>query len=215
MARTDLIMPKMGESIMEATILKWLKKEGENVALDEPLLEIATDKVDSEVPSPAAGILKKTLFNEGDVVQVGAVFAIIGSDLEPEKTEDDTANKDEEPEASKIDVPNEILKPLTDGNTKSIFENNNENFYSPLVKSIASKEGISINDLNAVSGTGVNGRVTKKDILSFLDQRDKGIINISSSSKKTELTQLSHKGNVPDIPISNNDEIIESATVQW
>ena len=170
MAEFKVELPKMGESVAEATITTWLKSVGDAIQEDEPIVEIATDKVDSEVPAPCSGILKKVLFNEGDVVEVGSVFAIIDSEASSE-TQDTPAL---EPTISNEEIENkveqEILEPLT--NTAKIEIQNNFNnsskFYSPLVKSIASKEGISLEELEKINGTGSNQRVTKKDILNYV-----------------------------------------------
>ena len=156
MAELKVELPKMGESVAEATITTWLKAVGDKIEEDEPIVEIATDKVDSEVPSPCSGELKKILFNEGDVVEVGAVFAII-------ETENGVAEEVEE-ELSEINVESEILKPLTpnEENVETKIVNNNGKFYSPLVKSIASKEGVS-----QTIGQLKSEQVTKKDIFFY------------------------------------------------
>lgn len=168
MAQYELIMPKMGESITEATILKWLKKEGDTIKIDEAVLEIATDKVDSEVPSPVAGVLQKILFKENDVVAVGKVVAVI-------ETEVGAA-------ASKpvVDAPAAENKPAatqparTEAKTAvatTPVANNGNRFYSPLVLNIARQEGVSMGELEALPGTGAEGRVTKKDILAYVQNR--------------------------------------------
>ena len=150
MAEFKVELPKMGESVAEATITTWLKSVGDTIEEDEPIVEIATDKVDSEVPAPCSGILKEVLFNEGDVVAVGSIFAVIDSEVISEKTSN---NIPYEPTISKEDieekVKQEILEPLTNLSKieiKNDFKNSTK-FYSPLVKSIASKEGISIEEL--------------------------------------------------------------------
>jgi 2-oxoglutarate dehydrogenase E2 component (dihydrolipoamide succinyltransferase) len=174
MAIVDLIMPKMGESIMEATILKWNKQPGDTIQQDESLLDIATDKVDSEVPSTTAGILKEILFPENAVVPVGAVIAKI-------ETEVNAAS--EEPTVSE-DPPTINPQPSTPENSSTVNRqpstinrqpSTNENrFYSPLVLNIASNEGIPLSDLERIPGTGNEGRVTKKDILSYVSNKKNG-----------------------------------------
>jgi 2-oxoglutarate dehydrogenase E2 component (dihydrolipoamide succinyltransferase) len=164
----DLIMPKLGESIMEAKILRWLKKEGDSVALDEAVLEIATDKVDSEVPSPFAGTLTKILFPEGETVEIGKAIAIIESGA--------TSNTvTTPPVATPVEVPATTVANLTiTQNTTSTPAPSNADsnrFYSPLVLNIAKEEKISMSELEAIPGTGGGGRVTKKDILSFVANR--------------------------------------------
>lgn len=171
MAIVDLVMPKMGESIMEATVLKWHKREGDKVKMDETVLEIATDKVDSEVPSTAEGVITQILFKENDVVPVGTVIAKIDANgagaatsasQQPAVTADapkpvasqQAAAPAYQPAAATASIP-------TDGNR----------FYSPLVLNIAAKEGIGMAELEKIPGTGNEGRVTKKDILNYVANR--------------------------------------------
>ncbi len=213
MAEIEVILPKMGESVAEATITNWLKSVGDVIKEDEPIIEIATDKVDSEVPAPASGILKKTLFNEGDIVQVGAVFAIIGTEGDEVVDEPQTKEKSAEPSIENIKAPEPevtetLMEPIANGNishSDSTIESNR--FYSPLVKSIAEKEGIAIKELETIEGTGSGGRVTKKDMLSFLKNLKPGLKSqpIIEASKGSTSQQF----NVPPTPVSQNDEIIE------
>lgn len=168
MAQFELTMPKMGESVAEATIIKWTKNEGDSIKIDETVLEIATDKVDSEIPSPFEGKLIKKLFNENDVVQVGAVIAIISSDA--------TASVAETPKTA---APAQTVAASTPSDSPasapvaSVDFSGSDKFYSPLVKSIAKEEGISLAELDAIKGTGQDGRVTKADILAYLPNRNK------------------------------------------
>lgn len=165
MAIMDLVMPKMGESIMEATILKWHKQAGDTVKIDETILEIATDKVDSEVPSTAGGVIKEILFKENDVVPVGTVIARIESDASasvaasPPASAPSTSAPSPAPVVAPVSTP--VAAPTTGGNR----------FYSPLVLNIAAKEGIGMAELEQIPGTGSEGRVTKKDILAFVANR--------------------------------------------
>ena len=171
MAIVDLVMPKLGESIMEATILKWLKQPGDTIKMDETLLEIATDKVDSEVPSTAAGIVDEILYNVNDVVPIGTVIAKIKTNAEEgeavsyepraasgrqkkksRRSSDEQRATCQSPEVSKI----------------------NGRFYSPLVLNIAASEGVSMTELEKIPGTGNEGRVTKKDILQYVSERKSG-----------------------------------------
>ena len=167
MAELKVELPKMGESVAEATITTWLKSVGDKIEEDEPIVEIATDKVDSEVPSPCSGILKEALFSEGDVVQVGSIFAVIETDQNVGiEIEDDKV------ELSEMEVESEILKPLEkEVSEQIIVENTSDRFYSPLVKSIAKKENINQDELDQITGSGANGRVTKKDMLNYLDNK--------------------------------------------
>ncbi|HSZ85364.1 MAG TPA: dihydrolipoamide acetyltransferase family protein [Puia sp.] len=162
MALVDLVMPKLGESIMEATILKWHKQPGDSVKQDETVLEIATDKVDSEVPSTTAGIIEEILFNVNDVVPIGTVIAKIRSDVEQENIITPTAT------APQIMQENSFQH-VSSGNGHHNSENKNTNkFYSPLVLNIAANEGVSLSELEKIPGTGNEGRVTKKDILEYV-----------------------------------------------
>ncbi|MEM7367352.1 MAG: dihydrolipoamide acetyltransferase family protein [Bacteroidota bacterium] len=170
MAKAELIMPKMGESIIEATILSWTKEIGDEIEQDETVLEIATDKVDSEVPSPFDGKLLEKRFKEGDVVPVGTVIAIIETDGEAAG-----AGVEEELMAN-IDVPEVPFVPSeqlvsSPAGTQLISNGNGDRFYSPLVLNIARTEGISQQELEAVAGSGRGGRVTKKDILAYVKNR--------------------------------------------
>jgi 2-oxoglutarate dehydrogenase E2 component (dihydrolipoamide succinyltransferase) len=168
MSQVELIMPKMGESVNEATIIKWLKNEGDKIELDEPVLEIATDKVDSEIPSPFAGFLSKKLFNEGDVVQVGKAVALINSEAPAAGNSTPAPAAPAEKKESVNTAP-----AATNGNGAAIKNSETSRFYSPLVKSIAKEEGISVAELEKISGTGMHGRVTKNDILGYLPNKGK------------------------------------------
>jgi 2-oxoglutarate dehydrogenase E2 component (dihydrolipoamide succinyltransferase) len=202
MAQAELIMPKMGESIMEATILKWLKKPGDKIEQDESVLEVATDKVDTEVPSTHAGVLKEILAKEGEVVNVGKVIAVITTEA-PQK-------KSEEPELEAMvgkiipavetkSVP--AFTPMTNGHSHATEYKSSTRFYSPLVKNIAKEEGIAVAELETISGSGEEGRVTKKDILRYVQNRKLGIsINFASRTSTVPLVSA---------PINPGDEIIQ------
>jgi 2-oxoglutarate dehydrogenase E2 component (dihydrolipoamide succinyltransferase) len=165
MAQMEIRLPKMGESVTEATITNWLKNIGDSVAMDEALVEVATDKVDNELPSEAEGILVKIFFEKDQVAQVGDVIAIISSD---------GALDTESPAPSVSELIKEIA-PIVNNEVQSLIQpvsdSNSNKFYSPLVRSIAEKEGISNNELDSILGTGQDGRVTKKDILDFVSIR--------------------------------------------
>jgi len=184
----NLIMPKMGESVAEATILKWLKKEGDRIEADEPVLEIATDKVDSEVPSPAAGILSKRLFEEGQVVKVGEVIA----HLTPENATASAAQPASPVVPEKISPPsngsaNSLIssRPIISDPEVMIPKNAGDKFYSPLVKNIARQEGVSIQELDSIKGTGANNRVTKQDLIHHLESRIKPAAQAQSTFAQT------------------------------
>jgi 2-oxoglutarate dehydrogenase E2 component (dihydrolipoamide succinyltransferase) len=218
MAQFDLVMPKMGESVAEATIIKWVKNVGDHVKLDETILEIATDKVDSEIPSPFEGTLVKQLFKEGDVVQVGAVIAQISSEagatVETPKTTAPATNKTAEVVAS------------TNVAATTHHSNNNDytqssKFYSPLVKNIAKQEGIALAELEAINGTGKDGRVTKSDILAYIPNKGKGITvadpvkeTVAPQHQTTTAVTASSNGSAtthkqPAVKMMNGDEIVE------
>ena len=185
----ELTMPKMGESVAEATITQWLKNEGDSIALDESVLTIATDKVDSDIPSPVAGVLVKKLFNEDDVIQVGQVIAHIDtgdgkaaapaagnqqpvtSNEQPKASNQQPVTSNEQPTASSPQPATSNQQPLTKGS--------GNRFYSPLVRSMATQEGVSHGELDSIDGSGQDGRVTKQDLLAYLAQRASGV-NLST-----------------------------------
>jgi 2-oxoglutarate dehydrogenase E2 component (dihydrolipoamide succinyltransferase) len=176
MAIVDLIMPKLGESIMEATILKWHKKPGDTVKQDETVLEIATDKVDSEVPSTAAGTVTEILFNVNDVVPVGAAIARIETEVEAAITQESSPAAPAEEKLKPAEMQEAEIPYTPAHHTVSANGNGNANrFYSPLVLNIASSEGIGLGELETIAGTGNEGRVTKKDILQYVEDRKSSV----------------------------------------
>ncbi len=227
MADFNLIMPKMGESITEATILRWLKKPGDMITLDETLLEIATDKVDSEIPSPVAGRLEKILFEENAVVPVGQTIAVIATEA---KVSSSAGNgKSEAPAKEKPVVTAALVTPKAietsvtpiAPKTSSVpyvpvavttqvpvtITNAGGRFYSPLVRSIASSEGIAQSELDQISGSGQDGRVTKSDILQYLDNRSKPQIQISTTT--AQKTDVAASSKVSSTSADGGIEIIE------
>ncbi len=183
MANYEVVVPKLGESVIEATITKWLKNEGEMVHEDDPIVEIATDKVDSEIPSLVSGILVKKLFIEGDLVPVGAVFAIIDtSDITGIVKDVKPAEADEEVKACRSETTiaalsgNPVL-PVESAVQEHVAHESasGTRFYSPLVRSIALQENISFTELDSLSGTGKDDRLTKQDLLNFVKDRQAGI----------------------------------------
>ena len=176
MSKIELIMPKMGESVAEATIIKWTKDIGDSIELDETVVEIATDKVDSEIPSITKGILKEKLYKENDVVKVGEVIAIIEdgntSNLTTDnKTVDQLKNTDNnKSDEQKTIVPAKNIE--LDHEEINNSKISDKRFYSPLVKNIAKKENISHLELSQIKGTGTNNRVTKKDIINHIKQKN-------------------------------------------
>lgn len=207
MAKFEIIMPKLGESIIEATITRWVKSVGDQIEEDDSIVEIATDKVDSEIPSPVEGKLIETLFNEGDVVAVGKVIAIVemdgedsGSDAAPsetvieekpvsEKKQEVTDKTDDESKTEKIA---ETAKPADFSDS--------DRFYSPLVKSIAREENISIAELDGITGSGKDGRVTKGDVLEYLKTRGTATTTSKPTAPKMEL---------PKVNTNAGDQVVE------
>lgn len=183
MAIVDLVMPKMGESIMEATILKWHKAVGDVVEMDETILEIATDKVDSEVPSTAAGTITEILFEEDDVVPVGTVIVKIETDADVEVAASPTAST---PTKESAAPAAETTAPVTKTEDVNIPSNR---FYSPLVLNIAATENISMAELENLPGSGKDGRVTKKDILAHVAQRGQAPVAATTAPQAAPATQ--------------------------
>jgi len=176
MAQVELVMPKMGESIMEATIIKWVKNVGDTVEADETILEIATDKVDSEVPSPVSGTIAKILFGEEETVAVGKIIAVIATEGEesmPEASQPDAQSNGQHSDEAEVAKVAEVLSNNIAVEVEKVARPSmSERFYSPLVRNIAQKENMTIEELERVPGTGKNERVTKKDILSYIKTRN-------------------------------------------
>lgn len=208
MAQFDLIMPKMGESVAEATIIKWTKNEGDAIKLDETVLEIATDKVDSEIPSPFEGTLIKKLFKEGDVVQVGTVIAQISSEAGAKVSE---TPKTTAPETNKTAITGAETKsaPVTSATVTKTDFSKSEKFYSPLVKNIAKEEGVSLEELDNLKGSGQDGRVTKADILAYLPNRNKSTSTSVQNNGTAKSQESTVSINKPAVAVGAGDEIIE------
>jgi 2-oxoglutarate dehydrogenase E2 component (dihydrolipoamide succinyltransferase) len=217
MAQLELILPKMGESVAEATITTWLKNEGDFIEAEESVVEVATDKVDSEVPSPVSGKLVKIISNVNDVAQVGEAIAIIETEgADASTSEKEAVSTPVEEVAAKIETqvtaaaetvaPPAIHEPIS--------KESNSRFYSPLVRSIAKKEGISQTELDGIPGSGKDGRVTKKDVLTYLEGG-----RVAAASSKVEATPSAPAStpapapqkatSAPSITPSAGDEIIE------
>jgi 2-oxoglutarate dehydrogenase E2 component (dihydrolipoamide succinyltransferase) len=208
MARVELVMPKMGESIMEATILKWRKKPGDSIELDEAVLDIATDKVDSEVPSPVAGVLVEILFQENDVVPINKAIAVIETDAtsaQPAASPavvQPTATSQQEaaavPYTPATNSPQAASAVATPVSTSS-------RFYSPLVRTIAKEEKIAQVELDAIPGSGQDGRVTKKDILAYVANR----VNIGQPVQQAAPVVSAATPVAPATSVSGAVEIVE------
>src|SRR5579875_2352850 len=221
MATVDLIMPKMGESIMEATILKWHKHPGDAVKMDETVLEIATDKVDSEVPSTAEGTITEILYNVNDVVPVGTVIARIKTGVEsqeervesPQPTNSQTRQEvaSHQPSAETSHHSTFNVQPSTSNIESQTSNINGNRFYSPLVLNIASQEGVSMSELENIPGTGNEGRVTKRDILQYVSER-KQVVNSKKQVVRGETPVQNEPLATRHLPLavpSGNVEIIE------
>ena len=198
MAKFELKLPKMGESVAEATVTNWLKKVGDKIEMDEAVLEIATDKVDSEVPSEVSGTLVEILFNTDDVVQVGQTLAIIETEVgavlsTPEvKAEAPVAVAEV---AKTVEVAIEAIAPADFSGS--------DKFFSPLVKNIAKEEGISLAELESISGSGKDGRVNKEDLLNFIKNRG------SQTSVQSIVAQPVATSNSQPVSVNGGDEIVE------
>jgi 2-oxoglutarate dehydrogenase E2 component (dihydrolipoamide succinyltransferase) len=211
MATVDLVMPKMGESIMEATILKWHKNPGDAVKMDETVLEIATDKVDSEVPSTAEGVISEILFNVNDVVPIGTVIARVRTGAE-EKVQDTRHKVQEEPQStvgsSQVAVSNNRQSTAVNYANEEQTTNynpqttNGNRFYSPLVLNIAAQEGVSMVELENIPGTGNEGRVTKRDILQYVSDKRAG----RAQSVKPEVQRAAQSQQGMMIPVNRAEQ---------
>ncbi|WP_426484161.1 dihydrolipoamide acetyltransferase family protein [Flavobacterium sp. 2] len=218
MARFELKLPKMGESVAEATITNWLKEVGDRIEADEAVLEIATDKVDSEVPSEVSGVLVEQLFGKDDLVQVGQTIAII-------ETEGDAPTETKVEEAAVPVAAAEIEKTI-----EAVKETvsaphdfaSSDKFFSPLVKNIAKEEGVSVAELNGIQGSGKDGRVTKEDILKYVEDRKSGVVQapkaveeapkvVVETPKVVQAAEPVVQKSQQAVPVSVNggDEIIE------
>lgn len=223
MATVDLVMPKMGESIMEATILKWHKQPGDSVKMDETVLEIATDKVDSEVPSTAEGVIEELLYNVNDVVPIGTVIARIKTGAAQEN-QSATGNgqpsgvQQVTPAANTTQQPQEqqASTQIPSAPSPKPQTPNANRFYSPLVLNIAAQEGVSMSELENIPGTGADGRVSKKDILQYVSERKTGKAPAASQPPREEMVipiqKVEQRTDTPSNQLttySGNVEIIE------
>jgi 2-oxoglutarate dehydrogenase E2 component (dihydrolipoamide succinyltransferase) len=216
MARFELKLPKMGESVAEATITNWLKQVGDKIEADEAVLEIATDKVDSEVPSEVSGVLVEQLFGKDDLVQVGQTIAIIETNL------DAVAANAKQEVAAPVEVAaiEKAIEGVKEAVSAPINFSDSEKFFSPLVKNIAKEEGVSLAELENISGSGKEGRVTKEDILGYVESRNSTLgkaelseakveIPKNVASKPTPVTQNPIPKTQQPVSVNGGDEIIE------
>jgi len=207
MANFELVMPKLGESIIEATIVRWHKKEGEQVIEDESIADLATDKVDSEIPSPVEGIVTKLFYKEGDVVPVGKVIAIIN-------TGGEEASAPAEPQAKSEPAATEAKAEVQPAaSTVQVVEAavDSDRFYSPLVRSIAKEENIALSELENVSGSGKDNRLTKQDILDYIQKRGSKSTPVAAPASTAATAPVAEKPRVqaPAVTSSTGDVIIE------
>ncbi|NIJ46100.1 2-oxoglutarate dehydrogenase E2 component (dihydrolipoamide succinyltransferase) [Wenyingzhuangia heitensis] len=220
MSKFELKLPKMGESVAEATITSWLKEIGDTIELDESVVEIATDKVDSDVPCDVSGVLLEKKYQEGDVVKVGQVLAVIetnenlaSSTLQVESTAKDVYTEVEEVVKSVEAEVNQAIENTTH-TKKQIITNTDGKFYSPLVKNIAAKEGVSQQELDAINGSGLEGRVTKEDILAYVSSKSKDAKSVELSKEITtkesenKTIAISQKTKTPNLEVNTGDELI-------
>ncbi|HNU57441.1 MAG TPA: dihydrolipoamide acetyltransferase family protein [Flavobacteriales bacterium] len=223
MSQIEILLPKMGESVAEATIIKWLKNEGDRVEADEPIVEIATDKVDSEVPAPEAGILLKRLVNDGDVVKVGQPIAQIGSSAGGATTTPAAASNGA-PKAASATAPSpapvvaSASTPAQPVSGPVARTGPSGKFYSPLVRNIAENEGVSLAELESIPGSGQGGRVTKKDLLDYLPNRGTQSAGTAAPAAApapspvaatTPATAVKAEPQAPKVLPAQGDELIE------
>src|SRR5690554_7413194 len=204
MARFELKLPKMGESVAEATITNWLKEVGDKIETDETVLEIATDKVDSEVPSEVSGVLNEKLFEKDDLVQVGQTIAIIETEGVGEAAVAESTQQSETVAVTEVAKTVEVAKETTQVNFAD-----SDKFFSPLVKNIAKEEGISLAELEGITGTGKEGRVTKNDILNYIKTRGTQPTQAVSQPQVKQPTKAEPTEQTAPISVNGQDEIIE------
>ncbi len=211
MAKFEIKLPKMGESVAEATITSWLKNIGDTIELDETIVEIATDKVDSEVPSEVSGILIEIKYNVDDVVAVGETIAIIETDADNTETTPQELTQTETPKESAV-IEKQIEKTFDNLDLTIKKTGDSGKFYSPLVRNIAKTEGISMNQLESIQGSGKDGRVTKDDLLAYIKNGQKTPDNNKQTTdSKTNIKPKSNSKPQPtkaSIPLQEGDEII-------
>lgn len=205
MAKFELKLPKMGESVAEATVTNWLKKVGDKIEQDEAVLEIATDKVDSEVPSEVSGTLVEILFNVDDVVQVGQTIAIIETEGGAIAATPVAEVKTEATPVAEVAKAVEVAKEAVAAPDFS----NSDKFYSPLVKNIAKEEGISIAELDGINGTGKDGRVTKEDILGYIKTRGSQPVAVAQPVKTESVAPAQEAPKAAPTSVNGEDEIVE------
>lgn len=217
MAQYELLLPKMGESVAEATIIKWTKQPGERIELDDTILEIATDKVDSEVPAPVVGTLVKQLYKEDDIVQVGAVIAIIETEG-AESTSEASMPAEVPNDLPEVPLPAALTTEAPSQPAQTEASESSDRFYSPLVRNIAAQENISASELDKIQGSGAEGRLTKDDLLKYISERGNAAAHLSSTTQAAPAPQTPQASSTPArvaksapvaISLGGGDEVIE------
>ena len=216
MSQVEIRLPKMGESVTEATITNWLKGVGDAIEIDEPLVEVATDKVDNELPSEVSGTVSQLLFDTDEVAQVGDVIALISAEGEAAEEENAQPKEESAPTPSVEAVEETVNAAIESGSSSNVDKNGpSGKFYSPLVRSIAKKEGIAMNELESINGSGQNDRVTKKDILDYIDNRGNQPASKAPSKQQEDTAPAPSTApktdapKAPSVPAMEGDEIIE------
>ncbi len=214
MATVEMVMPKMGESVMEGTVLAWLKSVGDTIEEDESILEVATDKVDTEIPATHAGVLKEVLAQEGDVIEVGKPIAIIETDGEAGGSTPTpaAAPKEESPVERAEEILETAISTASASNGSAVPRTSDSGkFFSPLVRSIAKEEGISVSELESIAGSGSEGRVTKNDILNYVKSRKPGAAPAPAPAPAASPAPVMQSASHQPMPVAvdGGDEIIE------
>jgi len=220
MSKFEIVMPKLGESIQEGTITKWFVKEGDTIEEDDMLFEVATDKVDSEIPSPVDGIIAKILHKEDSLVPVGEVIAIVEIEGEGEEEENsdsgaetsDQEKKTQPDESQKEDSSEKSTEKSKEKETGAPTREMSNRFYSPLVRTIAKEENISAEELESIEGSGANGRVQKKDILEYIENRKKSQPKGEQTTSKT--APAAERKAAPPVTVGEGDEVVEMDRVR-
>ena len=219
MAKYELKLPKMGESVAEASITNWLKDVGDFVEADDVVLEIATDKVDTDVPCEVEGVLRERLFEEGDVVKVGQVIAIIDTDTDFVDVDPEEQEVKQEIEDSVVEIEQQIEQVISSNQIETSVGSTSGRFYSPLVKNIANQEGLTQEELDSIKGTGAGERVTKNDILDYLRakktsikptvKKDKASSHVNKEINKIEVSNSKPTEDLEVVDLGDGDEVIE------
>ena len=203
----DVVMPKMGESIQEGKILRWMKKPGDKIELDESILEISTDKVDSEIPSPAAGFLSRIVVPEGETVEVGTIIAVVETDKLALKVDESSAKMAGAPTPAVVESVSVPTVPSTLHPATRLQKHEANRFYSPLVRTMANKEGVALEELDQLEGSGIGGRLTKNDLLGYLQKREVKSAPSLTPLQRADIKELQKKYAPPAFEIVQMDNV--------